>query len=272
MHRIATSSTPPVVLCFSGHDPGGGAGIQADIETLHSLGCHACTVVTALTVQDTCDVRAVLPQAAERLVEQAELVMADLPVAAVKIGLLGSAELVTAVAGLIRRLAPVPVVLDPVLAAGGGSELASEELVRRIRRELLPLTTVLTPNSPEARRLTGESSLDRSAAVLLEAGCQQVLITGTHEDDGEPVVNRLYGTDSSVSWQWPRLPHCYHGSGCTLAAALAGYLALGMSVREAAAAAQAFTWSALAAGWALGHGQHLPARGRTVPADLPVAY
>ncbi|NJD08677.1 MAG: hydroxymethylpyrimidine/phosphomethylpyrimidine kinase [Methylococcaceae bacterium] len=258
--RQSASHQPPVVLCFSGHDPSGGAGVQADIETLSYVGCHACTVITALTVQDTCNVRAVVPQTAERLMEQAEAVMNDLPVAAVKIGLLGAADVAVVVAALIRRLPAIPVILDPVLAAGGGAALASEELIRRIRGDLLPLTTVLTPNSTEARRLTGESGVDQCARRLLEFGCRHVLITGTHEDDGSLVTNRLYGHDRRTSWQWPRLPHSYHGSGCTLAAALAGYLALGRDVEDAAVAAQDFTWNALVSGKALGRGQHLPTR------------
>jgi hydroxymethylpyrimidine/phosphomethylpyrimidine kinase len=272
MQKSATYPPPPVVLCFSGHDPSGGAGIQADIETLHRLGCHACTVITALTVQDSTNVRAVLPQSAQRLVEQAEAVMADMPIAAVKIGLLGSAELAAAVAGLVRRLGPVPLVLDPVLAAGGGTELAGEELIHRIRSDLLPFTTVLTPNSPEARRLAGDTALDRCAAILLDAGCRHVLITGTHEDDDAPVTNRLYGSGGTASWRWPRLPHSYHGSGCTLASALAGHLALGRSVQQAAFGAQAFTWNALVAGRALGRGQHLPARGCSAQAPATGAH
>jgi hydroxymethylpyrimidine/phosphomethylpyrimidine kinase len=257
-----------VVLCLSGHDPSGGAGIQADIESLHAIGCHPCTVITALTVQDTRDVRRVLPQQAACLLEQAAAVVEDLPVAAVKIGLLGSAELASAVARLLASLAPVPVVLDPVLAAGGGGELASAELLERLRCELLPLATVLTPNAPEARRLAGlDGPLDRCAEVLLAAGCGHVLITGTHEAEGAEVVNRLYHRNGSRRWTWPRLPHSYHGSGCTLAAALAGFLALGHGVEAAAIEAQAYTWQALAAGRRLGRGQHLPARGWRPPGE-----
>ena len=258
----------PVVLCFSGHDPSGGAGIQADIETLHRLGCHAATVVTALTLQDTRNVVAVLPQPADDFAAQARLIMADLPIAAVKIGLLGSAALARACAGLIRELPGVPVVLDPILAAGGGTEMAGEELIEAICEDLLPLTTLLTPNSVEARRLTGFDLLDRCADNLLAKGCGNVLITGTHEN-AERVVNRLYQIDQNSSWGWDRLPYSYHGSGCTLASATAGFLALGQPLVEAVYRAQHFTWCALMEGKAIGYGQHLPNRAVSLKTVLP---
>jgi len=256
-----THHHPPVVLCLSGHDPTGGAGVQADIETLSRLGCHACTVVTALTAQDTTNVRQVLPQHPADFLNQARLVIADLPVAVVKIGLLGSADIAHAAVELLRgELAGVPAVLDPVLAAGGGQALAREDLIRAIQRELLPLSFVLTPNIPEARQLAGGlETPDDCAAQLLRLGCKHVLITGAHAEGGD-VVNRLYGAYGSSAWHWQRLPHEYHGSGCTLAAALAAGLAKKLDVEEACRQAQQFTWSALKSGYALGKGQWLPNR------------
>ena len=252
---------PPIVLCFSGHDPTGGAGLQADIETINRLGCRPCTVVTALTAQDTVNVSAVLPQQPDEFLLQARLLIADLPIAMVKIGLLGSAAIAKAVAQLlVKELAGVPVVLDPVLAAGGGRALAREDLLEVIRWQLLPLTRVCTPNLPEARQLApGPDSLDDCALELMRLGCQQVLLTGTHDSTGE-VVNQLYGPNGMQSWNWPRLPHDYHGSGCTLAAALAAGIAMGMTVEDACLQAQQFTWTALASGFALGKGQWLPRR------------
>ena len=252
---------PPIVLCFSGHDPTGGAGVQADIETINRLGCRPCTVVTALTAQDTVNVSAVLPQQPDAFRLQARLLISDLPISAIKIGLLGSAAIAKAVVQLLlNELAGIPVVLDPVLAAGGGKALAREDLLAIIRQELLPLTTVCTPNIPEAWQLaSGVASLDECALELMRLGCQQVLLTGTHDSAGE-VVNRLYGPSGMQSWNWPRLPHDYHGSGCTLAAALAAGIATGMTVEDACLQAQQFTWSALASGFALGKGQWLPRR------------
>ena len=253
---------PPVVLCFSGHDPTGGAGVQADIETLSLLGCHACTVVTALTAQDTGNVQGIWPQQPTEFLQQSRLLIADLPISVVKIGLLGSAEIALAIAELLtRELAGVRVVLDPVLAAGGGKALAREDLIKAIRLELLPLTFIATPNLPEARQLSGgmESPGD-CAAELLRLGCRQVLITGTHDDTGAEVIHRLYGGQEMLSWNWPRLPHEYHGSGCTLASALAAGLALGLDVPAASLLAQRYCWAALDSGYALGKGQYLPNR------------
>lgn len=250
---------PPVVLCLSGHDPTGGAGVQADIETLRALGCHPATVVTALTAQDTRDVRTVFPQAPDSFLSQARLVLADLPVAAIKIGLLGSAGIAVAVAKLIGEAGPLPVVLDPILAAGGGQALASERLLEAMLSRLIPLATVITPNTPEACRLSGRREPAECAARLLALGCPNVLLTGTHED-GPAVINRWYSADEVVESRWPRLPGTYHGSGCTLAAAVAGGLASGLSMAEAVARAERYTHAALRAAYAVGRGQWLPRR------------
>lgn len=266
------TQAPPVVLCFSGHDPTGGAGLQADIETLAKLGCHPCTVVTALTAQDTVNVRRVLPQRPEDFLEQAGLVIADLPVAVVKIGLLGSADIARAVCGLLAGdLAGVPVVLDPVLAAGGGKPMAKEDLLQVIRDELLPLSFIATPNIPEARQLAGGlESPDACAAELLRLGVRHVFITGAHADDEEDVVNRLFSAQGHSSWHWQRLPYVYHGSGCTLASAVAAGLAHGLAVEEACRQAQRFAWDSLVSGFPLGHGQWLPNRQlKTFQTPLP---
>ena len=260
-----TAATPPLVLCFSGHDPTGGAGIQADGETVAALGGHAMSVVTCLTAQDTHNVKRILPQRPADFLEQARFLLADVQPAAFKIGLIGSAALAEAIAGLLAAHPDVPVVLDPVLAAGGGAELADRKLLDTLRRVLLPWVTLLTPNGPEARRLSGESDLTRAAARLLEGGCYYVLITGGHEDQAE-IVNTLHGPGLCQASRWKRLPHVYHGSGCTLAAACAALLARGMSVPAAVREAQKFVWDALAAGFRPGQGQHLP---RRMAGELP---
>lgn len=257
--RLMPANQLPVVLCLSGHDPSGGAGIQADIETLAALGCHAATVITALTVQDTTNVRDILPQKPEDLRRQVELLLADMPVAVIKIGLIGSAALAETIAQLIVQYPDLPVVLDPVLAAGGGAALADEKLLQTLRQHLLPLTTVLTPNSLEARRLAGLIDLDACAQWLLDKGCRHVLITGSHENRPE-VINTLYSHSHQEAFRWQRLPHEYHGSGCTLAAAVAAYLARGVNPLTAAREAQRYTWHALEAGFQPGQGQYLPRR------------
>ena len=260
------SRSTPIVLSLSGHDPTGGAGIQADIETLFRLGCHPCTVITALTEQDTVDVRRIFPQDPEEFLAQAMTLVADLRVSVIKIGLLGSAAIAQAAVVLLNRAPDVPVVLDPVLAAGGGKELTSEGLAAVLKYRLLPRTTLVTPNTQEARRLSGCSDLDDCAATLLDCGCRYVLITGTH-DATEAVFNRLYGGAEVRTFRWPRLPGTYHGSGCTLAAAAAAFLAHGLDMESAVEKAQRFTWESLHAGYDLGSGQSLP--NRQVPSGEP---
>ncbi|MCL2635682.1 MAG: hydroxymethylpyrimidine/phosphomethylpyrimidine kinase, partial [Betaproteobacteria bacterium] len=154
----APSSPPsslPQVLVFAASDPSAGAGVQADLLTLASLGCHPLTALTAVTVQDTVGVESVWPVAAELLERQARAVLEDMPVAAFKVGLLGSVENVLKVAEIVSDYPETPLVLDPVLASGRGDKLASEEIIAAIRAMLLPQTTLLTPNAPEARRLAG---------------------------------------------------------------------------------------------------------------------
>ncbi len=249
-------------MTFAGHDPSGGAGLQADIEALASQGCHATPVITALTVQDTRDVMDFTPVAATHLITQARAVLEDMPVAAFKAGLLGSVENVEAVHSLLTDYPQVPLVLDPVLASGAGTPLGDDELPHAIRELLLPLTTVLTPNSLEARRLApaGADTLEACAIALLDQGAEYVLLTGTHEHTPN-VINTLYqGHRRLETFTWERLPHSYHGSGCTLAATLAGMLAHGLDVFQACHEAQEFTWNALHQGYRPGMGQYLPDR------------
>lgn len=261
MSPTRRSERRPVVLTLSGHDPTGGAGIQADIETLASLGCHAAPTITALTVQDTCDVKAFRPVDAVLVMEQARAVLEDLPVRVVKIGMVGSSAVATAIHGILSDYPDLPVVLDPVLAAGGGGELGDEELLTALTTLLIPRTTLVTPNGPEARRLAPESdTLEGCAEELLESGCRYVLITGGHEG-GTQIAHRLYGQGRLMQvFRCQRLPHVYHGSGCTLASAIAGRLALGDDLETAVANGQAYTWQALGNGYRAGMGQHLPDR------------
>lgn len=251
----------PVVLVFAGHDPSGGAGIQADIEALASQGCHAATVITALTTQDTLDVSDFRPLEVADVITQARAVLEDMPIAVFKLGMLGSVENVEAVHTILTDYPEIPVVLDPVLASGRGTALADEELVEAMKALLLPLTTVLTPNSLEARALaTGADTLDACAQALLDNGVEYLLLTGSHELTPE-VVNRLYHDNRLLeTFSWERLPHSYHGSGCTLAASIAGLLAHGLEPLTAIHEAQDYTWNALRHGYRPGLGQHLPHR------------
>ena len=259
-------SPPPIVLTFAASDPTGGAGLQADLLTLGSMGCHPLSVLTALTVQDTRGVEGMLAIEAEWVADQARRLLEDMPVAAFKLGVLGSAENVTAVAEILSDYPDVPVILDPVLASGRGDALANEDLVDALRELLVPQASVLTPNSIEARRLAemdddvDEPGLEESAQRLLALGCEYVLVTGTHEATVD-VVNRLYGHEGMVREdRWQRLPGSYHGSGCTLASAIAAAIANGLEIPEAVREAQEYTWQALAGGFRPGMGQLLPDR------------
>jgi hydroxymethylpyrimidine/phosphomethylpyrimidine kinase len=255
----------PAVLTFAASDPTSGAGLQADLLALASMGCYPLSVVTAITVQDTAGVESFLAIDPDWVADQARCVLEDMPVAAFKMGMLGSTEIVTVVAEVVSDYPDVPLVLDPVLSSGRGDEFAGEDMVRAIRELLVPQSTVVTPNISELRRLAGEeddenADLGECAQALLDTGCEYVLLTGTHDSTAE-VVNTLYhrgGVLRADSWQ--RLPGSYHGSGCTLAAALAANLARGMEIGEAVYEAQDYTWHALVNGFRPGMGQYLPDR------------
>ena len=258
---------PPIVLAFAATDPTSGAGLQADILTLSALGCHPLSVVTAITVQDTAGVDGVMAIDSDWVIDQARVVLEDMPVAAFKIGVLGSVENIAAIAEVVSDYPDVPLVLDPVLASGRGDEFASEDMVSALRELLLPQTTILTPNGAEARRLVQDEGeepevggLDECARRLLAFGCEYVLITGTHENTPQ-VVKTLYGPDGVVrSDNWERLAGSYHGSGCTLASAIAAMLANGLDVPEAVHEAQEYTWQTLSAAFRAGMGQYMPDR------------
>ena len=257
----------PLVMSFAATDPSGGAGLQADMLTISSMGCHPLSVVTAITVQDTSGVEDVLPIESEWVVDQARAMLEDVPVAAFKIGMLGSVENVVAIAEILADYPDVPFVLDTVLASGRGDELADEDMLDAMCELLIPQATIVTPNSIEARRLAldedneaDDPDLAECARRILEMGCEYVLITGTHEQSAK-VVNTLYSEQGVVrSDSWDRLPGSYHGSGCTLASAIAALLAQGVAVPEAVREAQEYTWQTLSAGFRPGMGQFIPDR------------
>jgi hydroxymethylpyrimidine/phosphomethylpyrimidine kinase len=257
--------SPPIVLTFAASDPSGGAGMQADLLTLASMGCHPLSVLTAITVQDTAGVEGLQALDSEWVADQARCLLEDMPVDAFKIGVLGSVENIAAIAEIVSDYPDVPLILDPVLASGRGDELATEEMTSAIRELLLPHTTIVTPNSTEARRLAAYDeddapALDTCAQRLIEMGARYVLVTGTHEATPQ-VVNTLYAKSGIVrSDTWPRLPGSYHGSGCTLASAIAAMIANGLEIADAVREAQQYTWHALEKAYRPGMGQMLPDR------------
>jgi hydroxymethylpyrimidine/phosphomethylpyrimidine kinase len=243
------------VLAIGGSDSGGGAGLQADIKALHALGVHACTAVTAVTAQDTTAVHDVWEVPVEVLRAQLRAVLDDIGADVVKTGMLPTPRAVATVASEIGDL---PLVVDPVGISSTGHPLTSRDAMDALRRELLPRATVVTPNLAEVEALTGvvvsdAAGLLAGARAVLALGPRWVLLTGGHLP-GEP-LDLLYDGTTAHELRGPRVTTRHsHGTGCTLAAALAGYLALGEPVPEAARRAKAFVTEALRAGYPLGHG------------------
>jgi len=257
----STASHIPVVLCFSGLDPTGGAGIQADIEAIASMGCHPAPIVTAMTLQDTQRFMRFESCDAMLLIEQARAILEDMPVRTFKLGMLGNRAIIEAVHSVLIDYPEIPVVLDPVLSAGAGGALIDEDAIDSLRELLLPQTSVLTPNSEEARILApAADTLMACADALQDMGCEFVLITGGHEHT-QDITNTLYGNHRELEqFHYERLPHQYHGSGCTLAASIAGLLAQGLEPFTAIHEAQTFTWEALHQAYRTGMGQWIPNR------------
>lgn len=255
---------PPIVLCFSATDPSGGAGLQADLLTIASMGCHPLSVVTAVTIQDTIGVEDVMAIDPDWVADQARSVLEDMAVHAFKIGAMGSIENIAAIAEVVSDYPDIPLILDPILSSGRGDELATEEMIDAMKSLLVSQTTLITPNSIEARYLAldehEEGTLELCAERILDLGAEYVLITGTHENTPQ-VVNTLYG-DSGILRvdSWERLQHSYHGSGCTLASAIAAAIAMGLDIETAVEKAQEYTWNTLEAGFRPGMGQHIPDR------------
>ena len=255
----------PSLLCLSGHDPTGGAGVHADIEAAGAQGIPALSIITALTVQDSGNVHLVRSVDPDLIERQLQVLVADADIHAIKIGLLGDAALVPLLASWIDRLG-VPAVLDPVLRAGGGAELAGSRLQEAIVRDLLPRVTLATPNAAEARRLAGlpaGAPADPAGAALIAGGCANVLVTGGDEvtNDIPAVVNTWHRRDGAPHvYTWPRLPETFHGAGCTLASAIAARLVLGEPLAVALDTAQRWTQASLARAFAIGRGRRIPGR------------
>jgi hydroxymethylpyrimidine/phosphomethylpyrimidine kinase len=262
------NQAPPSVLTFAGTDPSSGAGLQADILTFASIGCHPLSVVTAVTVQDTIGVDSIQAMDADWVNDQARAILEDVQVSAFKLGLLGSVENIAVVAEIMADYPDVPLLIDPILTSGRGDELANDDMMDAMIELLFPQATLITPNSLEARRLAFAdeideihlTSLDESAARLLAMGSEYVLITGTHERTLE-VTNTLYGGNKMIrAYKWERLPGSYHGSGCTLTSAIAACMAHGLTMEEAIQEAQEYTWQTLKNGFRPGMGQFIPDR------------
>ncbi|MCK0753179.1 MULTISPECIES: bifunctional hydroxymethylpyrimidine kinase/phosphomethylpyrimidine kinase [Chromohalobacter] len=256
----------PAVLVLAGHDPTGGAGLTADAEAIRACGGWPLTVPTALTVQTTRDVKRVMPCSRESIESACEALFADIEISAIKVGLIADRASLEAVIAVVSAHPHLPLVVDPVMRAGGGSALTPDDNVAMFRERLLALVDILTPNRQELARLSGASGSEVDRVVeLMSLGAQAILVTGADAWEEETsvrdeVVHTLHTPDNSRQWRWPRLAGDYHGSGCTLAASLAARLACGESLIEACSQAQRVAWDSLVHAQRLGHGQALPDR------------
>ncbi|MCW8900504.1 MAG: hydroxymethylpyrimidine/phosphomethylpyrimidine kinase [Gammaproteobacteria bacterium] len=240
--------SPPSILCLSGFDPSGGAGIQADIESIASMGGHAVPVITALTVQNTQNVVRYQPVEATLFTDQVNTLLDDVAIKAIKIGMIGSRNIAESITTILKQHPDLPVIYDPVLAAGGGTNLTESgvtEMINVIQELILPYTSILTPNSIEARQLSNETDLKLCGKKLMQLGCDSVLLTGSHEDNEH--VNNLWFSEGQYveTFSWDRLPGEYHGSGCTLASAIAALIAQGLDPFTAVNEAQDYSWNTL---------------------------
>jgi hydroxymethylpyrimidine/phosphomethylpyrimidine kinase len=240
----------PRALSIAGSDSGGGAGIQADLKAFARCGVHGMTAITAITVQNTVEVRAVYPLPPHAIVEQVAAVVDDIGVDAVKIGMLGSVETIEAVADALDLVGDAPVVLDPVMVAESGAPLLEPGAQDALRELLLPRVAVVTPNLPEARVLARATDADLSPEELAQAvralGPRAVVVTGGHRDEA---IDLFYDGHELVEIPGERHPDgAAHGSGCTHSSALAAHLALGFPPLEAAQRAKAIASEAVAGG------------------------
>lgn len=258
------------VLIIAGSDSGGGAGIQADLKTVTALGGYGATAITALTAQNTLGVSGVLPVDPAFVTQQIEVVLEDIGADAIKTGMLHSAAVIEAVAEALRKLAAdVPLVVDPVMVAQSGASLLQDDAVQALRRELLPMATLVTPNLPEAERLCGHSiagpaEMREAAEQLLTLGPGAVLLKGGHLP-GTQLVDVLVSAEGAEVFEGERIETEHtHGTGCTLASAVATGLAQGLSLREAVVRARAYLQEALRSAPGIGRGQGPVNHGHTV--------
>ncbi len=252
----------PNVLSIAGSDPGGGAGVQADLKTFAALGCYGMAAITALTAQNTVGVRAVHVPPADFLAAQIDAIFDDIAVDAVKIGMLGTGEIVSVVADRLAHRGARNIVLDPVLVATSGDSLGAPDVVEAIVAKLLPLAAVVTPNLPEIARLVGRDvsadpqDMGRAAEELIERGARAVLVKGGHGESAVIVDVLAVPGQSATAFRGPRIAtRNTHGTGCTLSSAIAAGLAHGRTLTEACDEAKRYLTAALEAADRLSVGQ-----------------
>lgn len=249
-----------VVLTIAGSDSIGGAGVQADLKAIASLGVHGASVITAVTAQSTKGVRKIIPLKAEDVLEQLEAVLEDAQIDAVKVGMLYSPAVAKAVGGILCDI-NAPVVVDPVLFAGAGDTLHGKGLFAVLEKDILPTAAIVTPNRYEAEALASMSIVNLKDAeeachTIMKTGARSVLLKGGHMDL-EEVVDMFYEGRDVVELRSPRLPQKCHGGGCTLSSYIAAHLALGMGTRQAVLASKVRIYDAIALSYKVGSGMNI---------------
>ena len=252
--------TVPVALTIAGSDSGGGAGIQADLKVFAVLGVHGAAAITAVTAQNTLGVRAIHIVPSAFIAEQIDAVATDLHPSATKTGMLGSSEVVHVVADRVRQHRLSPLVVDPVLAATTGHALLSDDGIETLRRELLPLAAVVTPNIGEAQLLSGrhirsDAEVREAARAIQDLGPGAVVVTGGHREDQKDAVDILFDGSGFIEIRGPWIETRHtHGSGCAFASAIAASLALGHDLPTATARAKDLVAAAITGGLDIGAG------------------
>ncbi len=242
------------LLTIAGSDSGGGAGIQADLKTFSALGGYGMTVITALTAQNTMGVQGVYPVPPEFVEQQLDSVLGDIGVDAIKIGMLANAKIIKAVADRLREHQVNQIVLDPVMVATSGDRLLQASAVDALRKELLPLATIITPNIPEAEdlletKLDSDDELEQAASALLAQGPRAVLIKGGHGKSANCDDILAYQSETGPAFEWIKTTRVKtqntHGTGCTLSSAIAAYMGHGLPLPEAVRAAKDYITKAI---------------------------
>ncbi len=252
-------NTPASALTIAGSDSGGGAGIQADLKAFAAHRVHGLSAIAALTAQNTRGVSAVHVPPVAFLQAQIDACFDDFDVHAVKLGMLATAEVIHCVADALKRHRPPHIVLDPVMVATSGAKLLEDSALVALRERLLPLATLVTPNTPEAELLVGRSignaeEAEQAASALLDLGAGAVLLKGGHLQEGDRVIDRYFDGASSLEFSHARLPVDAHGTGCTLASAIAAQLCNGLSLANACEAAIDYVARGLQQGYLPGSG------------------
>ena len=251
----------PCVLCLGGLDPSGGAGLQADIEAVAHCGGHALPIATCLTVQNSHKAYSVNATSKEIVQQQVEILLEDMKISACKIGVIPDQNIALVISDILEQLTGLPIVLDPVFSASHGVRFADSSTLEIIQENILPQVTIITPNHAELNQLsTAGQSIEEKAVMLCKSGPEYALVTGA-DTASEYVTNYFASQDKLIkSYTYPRLPHSYHGSGCTLSSTIACQLAKQVAIHDAVEQAQDYTMQTLSNADQPGNGQYIPRR------------